>query len=72
MLPIQINIGINAGESEKKALKFVERSAYPWKVVLDQDKEISKKFGVLGIPTTLVLNKSGKIVYMGSRPPSKL
>ena len=70
--PEAVYIGINVGENEKKATRFVERNGYPWPVVIDADKAIAKKFGIIGIPTTLVISKTGDIVFRGPRPPQAL
>ena len=70
--PEAVYIGINVGENEKKAVRFVERNGYPWPIVIDAEKEIAKKFGVIGIPTTLVISKNGDIVFRGPRPPQTL
>ena len=62
-------IGVNVGDAEAKAAKFVKKFKYPYDVVMDKDKETAKKYGVLGLPATLIISKDGKIVFRGSRPP---
>jgi len=62
-------VGINVGDNEAKASKFVKKTKYPYLVVLDKDKAVTKKYGVMGLPVTLIISKDGKIVFRGSRPP---
>ena len=64
--------GLNVGEDLSKVQKFVKRNSYPYKVILDPTEAISKKFDVDGLPITIVISKTGQIIYRGSRPPSKL
>jgi len=65
-------LGINAGDSDRAAQRFVEKMKYSYQILLDHDKSVSKQFQVLGLPQTLVISKDGKIVYRESRPPSKI
>lgn len=62
-------IGVNVGDSKEKAAKFAAKFKYPYLVVLDKDKAVAKKYGVLGLPVTLIISKDKKIVFRGSRPP---
>jgi len=62
-------VGVNVGDNEAKAAKFVKKFKYPYLVVLDKDKAVAKKYGVLGLPVTLIISKEGRILYRGSRPP---
>lgn len=63
-------LGINAGDSSRAAMHFVEKNSYPYEVLLDVKKIVAKQFQVSGIPQTLIINKAGEIVYRGSRPPT--
>ena len=62
-------VGVNVGDSAEKAAKFVKKTGYPFYVVLDKDKAVAKKYGVLGLPATLIISADGKVVFRGSRPP---
>lgn len=65
-------LGVNAGDTERAAKKFVDKMNYSYVILLDKDKSVSRKFKVLGIPQTLVIAKDGKIVYREGRPPHDL
>ncbi len=62
-------VGVNVGDNAEKASKFVKKTKYPYLVVLDKDKAVAKKYGVLGLPVTIIISKDKKIVFRGSRPP---
>lgn len=62
-------VGVNVGDTDAKAEKFVKKFKYPYLVVMDRKKAVAKQYGVLGLPVTLILDKEGKIVFRGSRPP---
>lgn len=62
-------LGINAGENEKKAKRFVEKYEYPYLVLIDKDKSVSKKYSVMGLPSTIIISKDKKIIFRGPRPP---
>ncbi|MBI5744103.1 MAG: hypothetical protein HY952_06110 [Elusimicrobia bacterium] len=49
---------------EKAALAATPTS---WRWI--EDKAVAKKYGVLGLPVTVIIDKAGKIVFRGSRPP---
>lgn len=65
-------VGINAGDSERAARRFVDKMGYSYQILLDGDKSVSKKFQVLGLPQTLVISSDGRIIYRESRPPVKI
>lgn len=70
--PDVVFIGIDVGDSPRAAQKFVSKMGYTYRILLDGDKSITKKFGIVGVPQTLVISPAGKIVYQGSRPPADL
>lgn len=65
-------LGINAGDSDRAAQRFVEKMNYSYRILLDHDKSVAKQYQVLGLPQTLIISKDGKIVYRESRPPVKI
>lgn len=62
-------VGVNVGDNNDKAAKFVKKFKYPYLVVLDKKKAVARQYGVLGLPVTLIIAKDGRIVFRGSRPP---
>ncbi|NQU17047.1 MAG: TlpA family protein disulfide reductase [Candidatus Saganbacteria bacterium] len=62
-------LAVDVGERKAGVSSFVLKNKYTFKVLLDSDHEVSTDYKVAGIPTTLILNKEGKIVLreVGSR-----
>ena len=55
-------LGVDVGESQKKAAGFVEKTSINYPVVLDSDMKVAEAYSVFGIPTTFLLSSEGKIL----------
>jgi peroxiredoxin len=42
---------------------FLERQSIECPVLLDEDSEVAKQFGINALPTTVLLTSSGKIIH---------
>ena len=60
ILPISID---GAGESAVKP--YMVKHGFTFPALLDQRMEVARQFGVRGTPTTVVVNRDGKIVARG-------
>ena len=58
-----IILAINVGEEKHLVRAFAEQHNLKFPIVLDHDLEAYKKWPVLGVPTSFVINQRGKIVY---------
>ncbi|WP_052600759.1 TlpA disulfide reductase family protein [Bacteriovorax sp. Seq25_V] len=63
--------GISSGDTDKKIAKFVKRHGYPYTIIKDEDKSISKSWNITTLPITVIID-NGKILYTGTRPPKSL
>lgn len=52
---------INAGESASKVENFAKSYNLPFRVLLDTDTSVSGDFGILGIPTYILVDKEGYV-----------
>jgi len=59
---------INFQDRQASVEKHVKKHQYTATVILDKKGEIAKKFHITGIPTTLVIDKAGKIAFRASKP----
>ena len=52
---------INSGETTLDARKFMEANNLTMPVLLDPNQEVSRKYGIMGIPTTYFIDRNGII-----------
>ncbi len=67
---IGINVGVN--ESLKKVRRYVKKKGLKFKIVYDRHTLITRKFGVIGTPTHIIIDRRGVIRYIGATPPEGL
>jgi thiol-disulfide isomerase/thioredoxin len=56
-------IGINQGEDAKTAAAFAHSMGVSYPVLLDYDQRYGRAYSGLGLPTTIVVSKDGKIAW---------
>ncbi|RJP27972.1 MAG: TlpA family protein disulfide reductase [Candidatus Omnitrophota bacterium] len=56
-------LSINVGESPDKVSNFIKNYYLAFRVLLDKDSAVARQFGILGVPTYLLVNKEGNIVF---------
>jgi len=57
-----ITIAVDSG-SDLEIKNYLEEQNYDFLVVNDKYRELSKKFNVIGYPTTFIYNKDGTLVF---------
>ena len=57
---LAINVGVN--DSVQKVRKLQERTQMPYRIIFDQSGYVAQQYGVMGIPTHVVVGKDGKIL----------
>ncbi len=55
-------LGVDVGESNRKVSSFVQEFGINYPVVLDGDMEVARIYDLVGIPTTLLINREGKVL----------
>lgn len=58
---IAVNEDATSGQSQVKP--FVKQKRFEFLVVFDEDKDLWNQFNVTALPTTLLLNRTGAVVY---------
>ena len=61
-------IGVNVGESERRVQTMVERLRMEYPILLDKDSAAFKGWGATVLPTAYVLDRSGRVRYVGRGP----
>ena len=65
-------LAVNAGDNKRKIKKFLSKTGFSYKVLMDKSKSFSKGLGVLNLPQTFVIDEKGKVIYHENVPPKKL
>lgn len=56
---------INTGESSYKIDNFLKKYSLTFKVLLDRDTNIAHAYKIIGVPTYILIDKKGYIVFKG-------
>lgn len=62
-------LAVNIGETQKKVDSFIKQQGITYTALLDTDNRVASQYGVMGIPTNILLDSSGVIKYRGVPPP---
>lgn len=55
-------LAIDIGESKARVESFTNRYSIEYPILLDLDSSIAYKYGVMGVPTIILISKQGNIV----------
>ncbi len=66
-----ILLAVNAGESKRAVERIVRGGNMQYKVLLDEKTEVAGDYGVMGVPTFVLIDKEGFIRYRGNSYPQK-
>ncbi len=60
-------LGINYKDQRGDALAFARKTGVPYRSVIDRDGAIGDRYGIFGLPTTVFVDATGRIVgrYLG-------
>lgn len=57
-------LAINSGEDRSTVEEFVERSPFPYPVLMDPNQTVMRRFKASGLPTLLVVDVTGSVSFM--------
>lgn len=55
-------LGINQGESAEAARAFVREQKLAYPILLDEEQRYGRAFGSVGLPTTVFVDRGGRVV----------
>ncbi|MDZ7363859.1 MAG: TlpA family protein disulfide reductase [candidate division KSB1 bacterium] len=58
-----IAVNQDSPSDQSKVKPFIKQKRYDFVTVFDEDKDLAKQFNVSILPTTLLLDQNGKVVY---------
>jgi len=64
-------LGINSGEPAARVQRFLSKHPLKYNVLLDEYAELALKYQIIGVPTYVLVDKQGNIVYQDNYFPSE-
>ena len=55
-------LAIDVGEKKETVLEFVEARGLSFQFLLDEDTEVSKRYGIRSHPMKFLINKEGNVI----------
>ena len=55
-------LAIDVGEKKETVLKFVEARGLSFQFLLDEDTQVSKRYGIRSHPMKFLINKEGNVI----------
>ena len=67
-------LGLDVGEDAATVEKFAKEQSYTFRLLLDAEPQVTRRYFVQGYPTTFVIDRAGRIAFleMGSDNPTGL
>jgi peroxiredoxin len=65
-------LAVNFKEGRAKVAGFMKEKKVAFTVLYDGKGEVARKYGVAGIPTYVLIDKNGRIVYYDNVPPQDM
>ncbi|UFS71749.1 TlpA family protein disulfide reductase [Geomonas sp. RF6] len=65
-------VAVNEGDSVKTIEDFSAKHNVAYEVVVDLDGAVARAFEVSGVPSCVILSRSGLIVYRGPKLPEEI
>lgn len=63
--PAQVQfLAVNVGEDEATVRSYVEKTPFPYPVVLDPNSSLGNTYPLHGLPTMMVINKQGAVTFL--------
>ena len=56
---------IDINESSKKVARFAKENSFPYQVLVDPDGSVANDYNIIGVPTVILVDKTGRIVSVG-------
>jgi peroxiredoxin len=56
-------LAVNSGEDEETVRRFVTKNPFAYPVLLDPEDSLAAKLDVIALPTLVVLDRKGKVVF---------
>ncbi|WP_127587233.1 TlpA family protein disulfide reductase [Paenibacillus koleovorans] len=58
-----IYLAVDVGEERDKVAHYLQEHPYPFRILLDTDKKVTRAYQLRSIPVSILMDKRGKIAY---------
>jgi hypothetical protein len=58
------SLAVDSGEDEATVRRYVDKTPFPYPVLLDPDDTVSIRYPVTGLPTVMIVDRQGRVSYM--------
>jgi cytochrome c biogenesis protein CcmG/thiol:disulfide interchange protein DsbE len=58
-----IAFSINAGDDKESAARYIANLKISYPILLDSDLSVTRRYGVIGVPTTYILDRQGVLRF---------
>ena len=65
-------LGVNVEESLERVQSFAETYQVRYPLLLDSDAAVTRDYGLVGIPATVLVSKGGRVLYYGFSLPKNI
>lgn len=62
-------LAVNIGEPQDKVKRFIDNYALQFKVLLDENLSAAEAYDVLGVPTYVLIDKNGLVIFKNNYFP---
>jgi peroxiredoxin len=57
-------VAVSLGEPESTVRSFTDKRPFPYPVLVDPPDDVSRQLGIYVLPTVMILDREGKVVYL--------
>ena len=57
-------LAISVGEDEATVREYVERTPFPYPVLLDPEDSLGQRYQIIGLPTVMIIDRQGAVSYL--------
>lgn len=65
-------LGVNVQEKQPDIQKFMAKHKIEYPILLDQDGEVTNRYGLVGLPVSIYMAKGGEVLYYGFSLPANI
>ena len=57
-------LAVSVGEDEETVREFIERTPFPYPVLLDPEDTLGQRYQIYGLPTVMIIDRQGNVSFL--------